>query len=180
MNPNHEINLYEPCRPANFTSASAEWKATAANCPPEKQLPPEYRLNPKRRNDPNYEKPPHFFYGFGLNIQHIIDYHQTHELPRPPPQSQRKRVSIWLFFIDTVLKHLRQLCEYDGLRIVFAMSTEYDLVLAMYNSYTFHYEELADEDEADVIQLLRREMPDVFENQKPRWFRTNSSYPDFY
>lgn len=60
------------------------------------------------------------------------------------------------------------------------MSVDYDLVLAIYNSYTFPYEELIDKEEADVIQLLRKEMPDAFENQQPRWFRPGTQYPDYY
>ncbi|KIK61153.1 hypothetical protein GYMLUDRAFT_43236 [Collybiopsis luxurians FD-317 M1] len=43
----------------------------------------------------------------------------------------------------------------------------------MYNSYIFRYEELTDEEEADVIRLLKKEMPGVFGTQQPRWFRIN-------
>ncbi|KIK57537.1 hypothetical protein GYMLUDRAFT_98624 [Collybiopsis luxurians FD-317 M1] len=160
-----ETDIYKPCTKLfNFSKAPLEWKAMAADCPPGKELPPEYLLDRKRLDDPSYERPTHFFYGFGLNIGHVIEYHRARRLSLPPPQILGDRVSIWRFLIDSVVNHLRDVCEYDGLRVVYARSLEYDLVLAMYNSYKFRYEELTDEEEVDVIRLLREEMPGVFGN----------------
>ncbi|KIK61154.1 hypothetical protein GYMLUDRAFT_590162 [Collybiopsis luxurians FD-317 M1] len=78
MTATSEVDIYEPCSPIDFSQA-----------PPE--LPIEYQLDLKRRTDSDYKKPPQLFYGFGLNIQHVLEYHRDHQLPPPPSDIQRNR-----------------------------------------------------------------------------------------
>ncbi|KAJ3782936.1 hypothetical protein GGU10DRAFT_389472 [Lentinula aff. detonsa] len=46
---------------------------------------------------------------------------------------------------------------------------DYDMEIALYDSYTIYRENLARDEEEDVIRLLRREL-DVCKDQEPRWY----------
>ncbi|KAH7872781.1 uncharacterized protein C8R40DRAFT_1115608 [Lentinula edodes] len=83
--PDEEI--YNPCprpNPAKSVSSVATGCEDLPKCSTDKTLPEEYRFNVRRwRLEPGYIKPRELFYGFGVDIQDFIDYHQRHQLPRP-------------------------------------------------------------------------------------------------
>ncbi|KAJ3782938.1 hypothetical protein GGU10DRAFT_68680 [Lentinula aff. detonsa] len=133
--------------------------------PPGKHLPNELRLDRKRlKRDAKYRKPEKLFYGFGVNIRDCLEYHQTHHLPLP---KYRTKHMLWLSIMKDVVKHLRQICRHD---FQFVMPRAYyDMEIALYDSYTIHRENLARDEEEDVIRLLRQEL-DVCKDQEPRWY----------
>ncbi|KAJ3745871.1 hypothetical protein DFH05DRAFT_1524148 [Lentinula detonsa] len=133
--------------------------------PPGKHLSYELRLDRRRlKRDAKYRKPEKLFYGFGVNIGDCLEYHQTHNLPLPKYCNKQM---LWLSIMKDVVKHLRQVCRHD---FQFVMPRAYyDMEIALYDSYTIHRENLARDEEEDVIRLLRREL-DVCKNQEPRWY----------
>ncbi|KAJ3859632.1 hypothetical protein EV359DRAFT_50549, partial [Lentinula novae-zelandiae] len=99
------------------------------------ELPKDLQLDrdhTTRLGDKNYDDPLKLFYGCGVNVQDFLDYHQRHNLLRPPPMHSRP--ALWKYMTDQVLEDLREHCEFDLFRLVLAMSAE-SYTLAIYDSY---------------------------------------------
>ncbi|KAJ3886531.1 hypothetical protein GG344DRAFT_57287, partial [Lentinula edodes] len=144
-------------------------------CSTEKRLPEEYRFNVRRfRLEPGYIKPRKLFYGFGVDIQDFIDYHQRHQLPRPPPMEQ---ASLWHYITDDVMDDLNAHCHFKLQRIL-PLSPKYDCAIALYNSHHISVTELEDDEEEDVIRTIKERFGDVVAIQRPQWFflRMDSSH----
>ncbi|KAF9061776.1 hypothetical protein BDP27DRAFT_1428628 [Rhodocollybia butyracea] len=133
--------------------------------PTTKELPPEFQLDkdPLRRT---FTKPKRLFYGFGLDYADCIQYHKEQQLPRPP---SAKRPFSLTEIIHHVADRLRVLSDFHELDIFAPYATEYDLMLYLYDSYTFKFRELTDKDEEEVIRILKEELP-YLKGQTPRWF----------
>ncbi|KAJ3915799.1 hypothetical protein F5877DRAFT_24456, partial [Lentinula edodes] len=137
-------------------------------CSMEKKLPEEYRFNARRfRLEPGYIKPRILFYGFGVDIQDFLDYHQRHQLPRPPPLDNR--ASLWHFIMDQVIDDLNDCCSFK-LERVLPLSPKYDYTIALYNSHHISITELEDDEEEDVIRIMKERFSDVVAAQRPQWF----------
>ncbi|KAJ3992318.1 hypothetical protein F5050DRAFT_1898067 [Lentinula boryana] len=137
------LSLEEIYTPPPVSAPSSPVPSDDEDCPPPgKHLPYEFRLDRKRlKRDAKYRKPERLFYAFGANIRDVLEYHRTHSLPLPN-------------------------CRSD----VFVMPRgDYDMAIALYDSYTIYRENLAREEEEDVIRLLRQEL-DVCKDQEPRWY----------
>ncbi|KAJ3929239.1 MAG: hypothetical protein NXY57DRAFT_435031 [Lentinula lateritia] len=119
-------------------------------------------------------RPRKLFYGFGVNIQDFIDYHQRYNLPRPPPEDDRSL--LWLYMMDQVLEDLKKTCHFYRFKRELAISVEHRYILAIYDSYTFDHGEMDNDTEQRIYGELRERM-DVCKNQEPRWFRP---FPDIY
>ncbi|KAJ4494461.1 hypothetical protein C8R41DRAFT_306349 [Lentinula lateritia] len=137
-------------------------------CPTEKTLSEGYRFNARRfRLEPGYIKPRILFYGFGVDIQDFLDYHQRHQLPRPPPLDNQ--ASLWHFIMDQVIDDLNDCCSFK-LERVLPLSPKYDYAIALYNSHHISITELEDDEEEDVIRIIKERFGDVVAAQKPQWF----------
>ncbi|KAE9409830.1 hypothetical protein BT96DRAFT_984187 [Gymnopus androsaceus JB14] len=166
-------DIYKPCPrpdPAKFAMNSRRTReeqlfANFKGSRTEKVLPEGYHFDVRRyRLDPNYIKPPRIFCGFGVNIQDFLDYHQQHNLPRPPPMT--KRADIWVHIMHAVVHDLSAHCRFL-LKLTTAMSAEYGYVISLYNSHTISTTELEDDEEEDVIWVMKERLQD---KQEPWWF----------
>ncbi|KAJ3782937.1 hypothetical protein GGU11DRAFT_756871 [Lentinula aff. detonsa] len=160
------LSLEEIYTPPPISAPSSPVPSDDEDCPPPgKHLPYELRLDRRRlKRDAKYQKPEKLFYGFGANIRDVLEYHRTHGLPLPNCQTTDL---MWLFIMEDVVKHLCKVCRHD---FQFVMPRgDYDMEIALYDSYTIHRENLARDEEEDVIRLLRREL-DVCKDQEPRWY----------
>ncbi|KAJ3782941.1 hypothetical protein GGU10DRAFT_378126 [Lentinula aff. detonsa] len=124
--------------------------------PPGKHLSYELRLDRRRlKRDRNIGNPKN------------SSMDSTHNLPLPKYCDKQM---LWLSIMKDVVKHLRQVCRHD---FQFVMPRAYyDIEIALYDSYTIHRENLARDEEEDVIRLLRQEL-DVCKNQEPRWYHSS-------
>ncbi|KAJ3886527.1 hypothetical protein GG344DRAFT_81613 [Lentinula edodes] len=159
-------DIYKPCpRPipvSNWIKPEEYLK-----CPTEKTLPEEYRFNVRRwRLETGYIKPRQLFYGLGVDIQDFLDYHQRHQLPRPPPMDQ---ASMWHFIMDRVMVDLIAHCRFHLQRIL-PFTPKYDYTIALYNSHHLSVTELEDDEEEDVIRTIKERFGGPVAAQKPQWF----------
>ncbi|KAE9395600.1 hypothetical protein BT96DRAFT_142522 [Gymnopus androsaceus JB14] len=74
---------------------------------------------------------------------------------------------LWQYIADQVIEDLSNACEFD-LRLVLPVSTEYNCMLSLYDSHTITVTKLDDE-EQDVIRIMRERLGNVLTNQKARW-----------
>ncbi|KAJ3903399.1 hypothetical protein F5879DRAFT_156331 [Lentinula edodes] len=95
-------------------------KAASEDYPKGKALSEELQLDRKRLKDDSYMRPRKLFYGFGVNIQDFIDYHQRYNLPRPPPEDDRSL--LWLYMMDQVLEDLKKTCHFYRFKRELAIS----------------------------------------------------------
>ncbi|KAJ3903640.1 hypothetical protein F5879DRAFT_958640 [Lentinula edodes] len=153
--PDEEI--YNPCPRPNPAKSRIK-PEDLPKCSTEKTLPEEYRFNVRRwRLEPGYIKPRKLFYGFGLDIQDFIDYHQRHQLPRPPPNGQPSELD------------LSAHCRFKLQRIL-PLSPKYDYTIALYNSHHISITELEDDEEEDVIRIIKERFGEYLAAQRPQWF----------
>ncbi|KAJ4479259.1 hypothetical protein J3R30DRAFT_3213901, partial [Lentinula aciculospora] len=113
-----------------------------------------------------YQKPSVIYYGLGLNYQDCINYHKKHKLPTPLSPS---RPSSLLLFVHWVRDCLCQWCNFYELNVFKPLSVPYDTMLYLYDSHTFQQRELAEDEEQDVINILKQELP-CLKNQELSWF----------
>lgn len=99
---------------------SSQLKAASEDYPKGKALSEELQLDRKRLKDDSYMRPRKLFYGFGVNIQDFIDYHQRYNLPRPPPEDDRSL--LWLYMMDQVLEDLKKTCHFYRFKRELAIS----------------------------------------------------------
>ncbi|KAJ3915802.1 hypothetical protein F5877DRAFT_81486 [Lentinula edodes] len=164
--PDEEI--YNPCPRPNPAKSRIEPEEDLLKCSMEKTLPEEYRFNVRRwRLEPGYIKPRELFYGFGVDIQDFIDYHQRHQLPRPPPM--KSRASLWYYIMDDVMEDLSARCRFK-LQHISPLSPKYDYTIALYNSHHLSVTELEDDEEEDVIRTIKERFGGPIAAQKPQWF----------
>ncbi|KAE9382387.1 hypothetical protein BT96DRAFT_845564, partial [Gymnopus androsaceus JB14] len=136
--------------------------------PTTKELPPTFQIDkmPLCSSFTHPQKPQKLFYGFGLDYADCIEYHKQHQLPCPP---SAKHPGSLIELTHDVADRLRQRCNFDELDIFAPYATEYDLMVYLYDSYTFKYRELVDEEEEEVMEILKKKLPRL-KGQKPRWF----------
>ncbi|KAJ3992319.1 hypothetical protein F5050DRAFT_1715382 [Lentinula boryana] len=160
------LSLEEIYTPPPDPASSTAVPDNDEDCPPPgKHLPYEFRLDRKRlKRDAKYQKPERLFYAFGANIRDVLEYHRMHGLPLPNCHTKEL---MWLFIMQDVVKHLCRVCRHD---FQFVMPRgDCDMAIGLYDSYTIHRENLARDEEEDVIRLLRQEL-DVCKDQEPRWY----------
>ncbi|KAJ4467590.1 hypothetical protein C8R41DRAFT_50281 [Lentinula lateritia] len=167
-------DIYKRCPRRDPTEATEDLKAASEDYPKGKALSKELQLDRKRLKDDSYLSPRKLFYGFGVDIQDFIDYHQRYNLPRPPPEDDRSL--LWLYMMDQVLEDLKKTCHFYRFKRELAISVEHRYILAIYDSYTFDHGEMDNDTEQRIYGELRERM-DVCKNQEPRWFRP---FPDIY
>ncbi|KAJ3804555.1 hypothetical protein F5876DRAFT_82969 [Lentinula aff. lateritia] len=162
-----DAEIYNPCPRPNPAKSRIK-PEDLPKCSTEKKLPEEYRFNVRRwRLEPGYIKPRKLFYGFGVDIQDFIDYHQRHQLPRPPPMDNR--ASLWHYIMDDVMEDLSARCRFKLQRIL-PLSPKYDYTIALYNSHHLSITELEDDEEEDVIRVIKERFGNVVATQEPQWF----------
>ncbi|KAF9061525.1 hypothetical protein BDP27DRAFT_1337924 [Rhodocollybia butyracea] len=139
-----------------------------AGCPTEKELPEEYRYNIRRRMlDPEYTRPRKLFYGFGVDIQDFLNYHRGNKLPLPPPMERRAQV--WDHIMDEVMDDLSARCNFE-LRCILPLSPDYNYVISLYDSWYISVQELEDDEEEDVVRIIKERFGSPVTKQNPRWF----------
>ncbi|KAJ4480774.1 hypothetical protein C8R41DRAFT_904346 [Lentinula lateritia] len=106
-------------------------------------------------------------YSTGLVIQDFIDYHQRHQLPRPPPMDNR--ASLWHYIMDDVIEDLSAHCRFKLQRIL-PLSPKYDYTIALYNSHHISITELEDDEEEDVIRIIKERFGEYLAAERPQWF----------
>ncbi|KAE9392093.1 hypothetical protein BT96DRAFT_979553 [Gymnopus androsaceus JB14] len=156
-------DIYAPCPPLKMCFQPSDFKG----CPTGQTLPAEFQVDVTRLRDPTYCKPRQIFYGFGLNIQDFIDYHQKYQLPPPLPTETRS--GRWTRMMDQVLEDLCNACDFD-LRLVLPVSVEYCCMFSLYDSHTIAAKKLEDNEEQEVIQIIRERLVSVLTSQNARWF----------
>ncbi|KAF9038403.1 hypothetical protein BDP27DRAFT_1347825 [Rhodocollybia butyracea] len=162
-----EKEIYEPWPRPNPAKSWIK-PEDIAGCPTEKELPEEYRYNTRRlRMDPEYRRPRKLFYGFGVDIQDFLDYHKNHQLPLPPPVERRPQA--WHRIMDAVMEDLCARCNFE-IRRILPLSPHYDYVISFYDSYYIRVQELEDDEEEDVIRVIKERFGDPVAKQSPRWF----------
>ncbi|KAJ3912753.1 hypothetical protein F5877DRAFT_53540 [Lentinula edodes] len=144
-------------------------KVASKDYPKGKALPENLKLDRERLKDFSYDKPYKLFYGFGVNLQDFIEYHQKHNLPKPPPSTKLSIVRQCM--VHQVLEDLQKHCDFDWFELHLAMAVEYKYILVIYDSYTFDRAEMEDAIEQEIYKVLRDRM-EVCKSQEPRWFRT--------
>ncbi|KAF9061539.1 hypothetical protein BDP27DRAFT_1428839 [Rhodocollybia butyracea] len=159
-------DIYAPCsRPTKSWTKSADSNPA---CLTGKDLPEEYCLNVRRwRLDPEYNKPQNLFYGFGVDIQDFLDYHQRHQLPRPP--RTKRQDFLWLSIMDAVTADLSVHCNFK-IRRMLPLCDDYDYMIIFYDSHHISIQELEDDEEEDVIRVIKERFGDSVAQQSPRWF----------
>ncbi|KAJ4479256.1 hypothetical protein J3R30DRAFT_3702442 [Lentinula aciculospora] len=167
MSPEELEELYAPYPPPDWSDITEAELAVIAKhnegLPPTKQLPPAWHINHDALKYHWYRKPLVIYYGFGLGYQ---DWIKEHRLPTPPSAS---RPSSLLHLADRVRDRLRPRCNFYDLDLYIPLSVPYDTMLHLYDSHTFQQRELSEDEEQDVINILKQELP-CLNDQEPRWF----------
>lgn len=112
--------------------------------------------------------PPRIFYGLGLNYTDCLDYYLTCDA-LPDHQEDMTASGLVTDLIPLIEEHLSNVCNHS-LSLIITMSNNYELVLALYSNHDIEYMELEASEEKEVIEILKKELPWVFERQEPRWF----------
>ncbi|KAJ3882638.1 hypothetical protein F5051DRAFT_435899 [Lentinula edodes] len=107
--------------------------------------------------------------GLSLDTSNLEYYFMglRHQLPRPPPLDNQ--ASLWHFIMDQVIDDLNDCCSFK-LERVLPLSPKYDYAIALYNSHHISITELEDDEEEDVIRIMKERFGDVVAAQRPQWF----------
>lgn len=141
-------------------------------CPVKKEdLPQALRVDAKVKKLVQkyywHHLPPKLYFGFGLNYEDCVDYYlRSVDIPSiPTEKGPTGCLAVLLSF--HVAKHLSDICDHY-FEITIPQSADYQLLLSLYSNHDIDFRELADHEEEDVIELLRKELP-AFLNQEPQW-----------
>ncbi|KAF9059275.1 hypothetical protein BDP27DRAFT_514495 [Rhodocollybia butyracea] len=159
--------IYAPCRRPNPSKSEIE-AVSHAECTTGKELPEEYHFDVRRwKLDPQYIRPQKLFYGFGVDIQDFLEYHQRHQLP--PPLEVGRRAHLWYCIMTAVMDDLSAHCKFE-LRRIPPLSRRYNYMIVLYDSHHISVQELEDDEEADVIRIIKERFGDSVARQNARWF----------
>ncbi|KAF9038401.1 hypothetical protein BDP27DRAFT_1435445 [Rhodocollybia butyracea] len=165
---NATLSLTTSFIPSTIVSPQEIEAVSFAKCTTDKELTEEYRFDVRRwKLDPEYAKPQRLFYGFGVDIQDFIEYHQRHQLP--PPPSMDRRANLWHAIMDAVMDDLSAHCKFE-LRRIPPLSRNYNSMIVLYNSHHISVQELEDDEEADVIRIITERFGNTVARQNARWF----------
>jgi hypothetical protein len=119
------------------------------------ELPDEYRVT---ESNP---KPPLLTYGIPVDIEKVLAYGRKHESERPNPDKPPRR----MFQMVVLSKHVQY-----PLRLGFPamLATEYTSVVVLYTNYNMDKKKLVQEDEEDVISMVKEAL-ELDEDVRPRW-----------
>ncbi|KAJ3821072.1 hypothetical protein F5880DRAFT_1615019 [Lentinula raphanica] len=129
-------------------------------CPHGKHLP-------KAFTDPNLD-PPQLWYGFGINIEDILKYYikTQSEYPSLPPM-ENDEAGLVKRVLQQVEVRLTKLCNHQ-ITSNMILSEKYDWVISLYDSH--ERIELEENEEKEVIAILKTELPILQEQNEPAWF----------
>ncbi|KAI0054318.1 hypothetical protein BV25DRAFT_1922800, partial [Artomyces pyxidatus] len=118
---------------------------------PTLNLPPEHELTKINRN------PPRLMYGFQLSREQIFAYAQSRQLPPTNPSLGPLTAQRCLF---PTLKRLRELTDEPWLCFSpsFPPGQPEMFVVTLYTNYTIDVLQCEEEDEKDIIRILRQEL----------------------
>ncbi|KAJ3730179.1 hypothetical protein FB446DRAFT_718343 [Lentinula raphanica] len=138
-------------------------------CPTERKLPKPFLIDYDALQEypAFYTLPPKLWLGFGINTEDILKYYRDKrsEFPELPPVTRAPPV------VELVKLHVQsRLCRMCRHQIGFnlVLSEKYDMVLWLYDSH--QKRQLVDYEEQEVIDILKRELRVLEEQEKLTWF----------
>jgi hypothetical protein len=122
---------------------------------PMDELPPEYKVTESK------PKPPLLTYGIPVDIDKVTAYGCKNESERPDAGKPVRR----MFEMIVLSKHVQY-----PLRLGFPamLATEYTAVVVLYTNYNMDKRQLVEEDEEDVISMVKEAL-ELDEDVRPRW-----------
>ncbi|KAJ3717434.1 hypothetical protein C8R42DRAFT_724348 [Lentinula raphanica] len=120
-------------------------------CPQGKTLPNEFIPSDLEPN------PPQLWYGFGINIEDMLKYYRQ-KLTEFPNLPDIDPAGLTRMVMQQVESRLYKLCGYT-IEFKLVLSDKYDMVLEWYDSYNFKDTQFKNEDEKDMINDLKLEVP---------------------
>ncbi|KAI0273299.1 hypothetical protein BC834DRAFT_853191 [Gloeopeniophorella convolvens] len=129
--------------------------------------PPMDQLNPKYEGN-RFDKDcrlPTLYFGFVASVDEIIDSAKANGL-LPDDVDKRWRLS---WSLQALSEHLEYICGI-GVQIHYAdaLTESYKYVIAMYTNYTVGGEKLVEEDEREVLDIIRDTLK--LGSQAPKWW----------
>jgi hypothetical protein len=120
------------------------------------ELPPEYKVT---ENNP---KPPLLTYGIPVEMSKVVEYGRQHESER----ANFRKPILGMLAIPVLSKHVQY-----PLRLGFPtmLTTDYGAVMVLYTNYDVDKAQLIEEDEEDVIAMVKEALK-VGDDVRPRWY----------
>lgn len=116
--------------------------------------------------------PPTVCFGFGLAPETFVDYAKRTGLltyideTRIPPCLRKPDNIDWVASCDKVWKHLRRVCDAD-LHYEVPIHHTCIMMVSLYTNYTMKKERYRDEDEKEILDILREELRPT---AGPKWY----------
>ncbi|KAI0261258.1 hypothetical protein BC834DRAFT_972853 [Gloeopeniophorella convolvens] len=146
-------------------TAFRQWaKISLVAKPPMDQLDPKYRGNFEDRTC----SLPTLYFGFVVTYDQVLDFAKARNL-LPDPLGTNRIVSTALSIISSYLQYK---CGVDEIHYNSVVSYERKYVLAIYTNYTIGYDQLVDEDEREVLDIIRNELG--LGSQQAKWWWSRS------
>ena len=123
------------------------------------QLPPELRPDPEGWKKPWYEGPAYkLCFGFGVTRRQLVDYATQVGIVSPSPSAAALLAT----------RHIEEVAEV-ALEMRSIYHPTYNYCLRLYNNLTQYSEQLVEEDEKDVLDIIREELK-ITEEEVPMWY----------
>lgn len=112
-------------------------------------------------NDPWYNGPDKLSFGFGAKSDTLIEYALEKKLvdPRKLTEGDPKFIGYERYFaINRVIKHLERVTGAPRLYVRFPTSPDYEYMISLYDNYSKRVDEMDEDDEREVLDILRKEL----------------------
>lgn len=136
------------------------------------QLPRTLTVDHEALNDPWYNGPVKLSFGFGVKSETLIQYALRKKLvdPRKLTEGDPKVIGYErCFAIDAVVAHLVRVTGVPKLYIRFPASPDYEYMISLYDNYSQRVDEMDEDDEREVLEILRKEL-DIADDVPAMWW----------
>ncbi|KAA1467442.1 hypothetical protein DENSPDRAFT_926611 [Dentipellis sp. KUC8613] len=139
---------------------------------PMEQLPLSLTVNHELLKDPCYTGPIKVSFGLGVSSDALVEYAIKHKgIERRAVEEGRKK-SIGTIRALGVYKAVRFLKYISGapyLSFCMPISMDVDYVVELYNNYTKEELEMDEQDEREVLEILKKELG-ISQEETPKWW----------
>lgn len=128
------------------------------------QLPSTLRFDRENFKQPWYNGPSYrVCFGFGITRRQLVDYARRVKILKPTSPDWKKSLAAF----DTAL-YLSVIAEAElDMRLIWHSKNRY--CVSLYSNYTQYSKQLVDEDEKDVLDIIREEL-NIPGDVPPMWY----------
>ncbi|TFY74848.1 hypothetical protein EWM64_g9164 [Hericium alpestre] len=116
--------------------------------------------------DNPYLRPPLIYFALPFSTDQMLDFNARHNIPLVDGPHSKYTICLSIA-LKRGMNHLCKLCDTYALTLIIPCDVKHEWGVALHSNYNWYEEELEEEDEKEVVEIIKRELKI---KKGPKWY----------